>query len=250
MAWEEAYVSSVAGALGCAARFGHVECVGMMLEKTMEGGGEGGERVKEVMEGSRRAATCWHGDSIEVILRYVSGLEVINLLEDGVCLGLSNALTGTAGYFDCDDRCGWGKTSGEQILVMQKLIAAGADLNLGYAHEGEGAFWAAYSDDYLYSDIVCLLLDHGLDLTKSSGFDGQTTFFGMVSVCNHNVSLVEAFLEKGAIVTVRDENGNTPLHVAAQRSFAELLFEHGADVSARNAEGMTPLHAACEDGRV
>lgn len=45
-----------------------------------------------------------------------------------------------------------------------------------------------------------------------------------------------------------EEEGDTPLHVAARLGLAEqvgLLLQHGADLEAPNAEGETPLIAAC-----
>jgi cytohesin len=62
---------------------------------------------------------------------------------------------------------------------------------------------------------------------------------------------VKKCLERGISVEVRDEDGNTPLHVAASRGhlhIAKLLVESGADVNARNSEGMTPLHLAALHG--
>jgi hypothetical protein len=62
---------------------------------------------------------------------------------------------------------------------------------------------------------------------------------------------VKKYLERGLGVEVRDEHGNTPLHVAASRGhlhIAKLLIEGGADVNARSKEGRTPLHLAALHG--
>ena len=52
---------------------------------------------------------------------------------------------------------------------------------------------------------------------------------------------------------VRDQNGSTPLYVAAlsgQIGIARRLLKHGASVSAANAKGRTPLFAACWRGHL
>ena len=55
-------------------------------------------------------------------------------------------------------------------------------------------------------------------------------------------------LHAGADLKARDENGMTPLHIAAwlneNPSVITTLLEAGADLKARNEDGMTPLHAA------
>lgn len=54
-------------------------------------------------------------------------------------------------------------------------------------------------------------------------------------------------------VNIADENGDTPLHIAAQRGKAgavEVLLNAGADAAAKNAEGKTPLQIAEGKGTV
>ena len=66
------------------------------------------------------------------------------------------------------------------------------------------------------------------------------------------VADVAGALERGADVNVRDANGETPLHWAAEEGKKEtvaLLLEHGADVNARGEDGATPLHWAAAWGR-
>jgi ankyrin repeat protein len=54
-------------------------------------------------------------------------------------------------------------------------------------------------------------------------------------------------IENGANVTVEDDKGVTPLHLAAakgQKKAAEILISNGANVNSQNKYGSTPLVAA------
>ena len=58
-------------------------------------------------------------------------------------------------------------------------------------------------------------------------------------------------LEKGAKANVADDNGFTPLHIAAAQGLTSLmrvLLEKGANVDAGNYAGATPLHCAAKNG--
>jgi len=62
-----------------------------------------------------------------------------------------------------------------------------------------------------------------------------------------DVQEVARLLAAGANPNVKDLDGRTPLHIAAEQSRAdlvELLLRHGADPNARDADGETPLHKA------
>jgi len=64
-----------------------------------------------------------------------------------------------------------------------------------------------------------------------------------------NVEEVEELLNKGVDPNVKDEDGNTPLHLAIMSDhlqIAKLLIEKGADVNAKNKREKTPLHIAVE----
>ena len=58
---------------------------------------------------------------------------------------------------------------------------------------------------------------------------------------------VDAFLKTGVQVNVKDKNGNTPLHLAAQNEHLQvvkLLIKNGADVNIKNKKNQTPLNVA------
>ena len=62
-----------------------------------------------------------------------------------------------------------------------------------------------------------------------------------------HLEIIALLIERGASVTVGDDEGNTPLHVAASMNrdgAIRVLLEAGADVEATNHEGLTALDLA------
>lgn len=59
----------------------------------------------------------------------------------------------------------------------------------------------------------------------------------------------EILLAHGADVAMRNEHGNTLLHVVTDSTVLELLLRHGADPNARNAGGETPAFVAALQGQ-
>ena len=62
-----------------------------------------------------------------------------------------------------------------------------------------------------------------------------------------DVNMIKALIKKGVDVNATDEDGWSPLHMAAAKDHSEVikvLLSHGADVNAKNKWGRTPLHMA------
>ncbi|KAM3446443.1 hypothetical protein MY3296_009677 [Beauveria thailandica] len=75
---------------------------------------------------------------------------------------------------------------------------------------------------------------------------GQTPLHAVAG--DNNEAVVRFYVELGADVSAQDRNGQTPLHLAAERidndDVIDLLLSHGADVSLKDNKGRTALHLA------
>ena len=126
-------------------------------------------------------------------------------------------------------------------------------------------------------DLVQMLLEHGADagnlpladpsqnralaeLAIAHGYDinaGRPGWPPLVVASRgdkgEHPERIQALLELGADVNVRDYKGKTALHRAATAGFLgsmEVLLAHGAEIDAADANGETPLFDAVRAGRV
>ena len=95
------------------------------------------------------------------------------------------------------------------------------------------------------------LIDEGVDVNAEDQ-NGNTPL--RVAASEGRVAIAKLLISNGADVTLQNWYGRTPLHEAVtwygQVGVAELLLANGADVNARDSNGATPLHAAVTRGDV
>lgn len=148
--------------------------------------------------------------------------------------------------------------------LLDELLKKGATVN-GKARDGEVALINAMqgilnSDCKAYAKIL-YLLDAGADPNMSGkgtlGLDIAPplhhavwyTQFRFIPKLDPRCSkmILSELIRRGAHVSSRDQDGRTPLHIAAQHNHlfaARLLLEAGAKVKSRDETGKTPLDLA------
>jgi len=102
-----------------------------------------------------------------------------------------------------------------------------------------------------HTGFIRMLIEKGADVNINTGnFTGQTPLHA--SAINGCLESCEVLLNSGAQASPEDDEGNTPLHIAALKKgfekVVQLLVEKGAGINVKNRKGLTPLHlAVCHD---
>jgi|GEM_PF-508526 len=133
------------------------------------------------------------------------------------------------------------------FALIQLLIAKGADVNAQLDRGLTSLHWVASSGDL---KAAKLLIDHGADLNAyDKGCYG--TVLQMAINSGPKEEMAKLLVESGAKLNQKSSFGNTELHLAALKGYADLartLVRHGADVDAVNQYGRTPLYYAAKHG--
>ena len=175
----------------------------------------------------------------------------------------------------------WAAYCGHLDVVRVLLSEFKADVNAPTSNYGETPLHQAADRGHL--DVVRVLVSEFQADVNACTSSGSTPFDVAVNKCNDKtavvmlnefhcdtkggtpyihkacqrglVNLVRALVQKHGtgIVTARDDEGNTPLHVAIMSDGVDvvktLIHDGKADVTARDDKGNTPLHVAAMNGR-
>ncbi|KAJ4431835.1 hypothetical protein ANN_20440, partial [Periplaneta americana] len=124
--------------------------------------------------------------------------------------------------------------------VVALLIKHGAKVNIEEIHGYTPLCEAVWQK---VVPLVELLLDAGAKITQSH-------YLLHYAIMHRHIEMAELLLKAGSIVNLRDDNGDSPLIIAARTGMcqlAELLLRNGAAVNYPNAlTGSMPLHEAVE----
>ncbi len=144
---------------------------------------------------------------------------------------------------------------GQDLALIQRLIDKGADVN-AQGYNGLIPLHQAAQSGRL--EVARLLIDRGADVNAFDRYNGPVGAAGItgtvlqVAINYHPKEEMAKFLvERGAKLNRKDSGGDTELHLAALKGYAELaraLIEHGADVHAVNQANRTALYCAARHG--
>jgi ankyrin repeat protein/predicted TIM-barrel fold metal-dependent hydrolase len=228
--------------LHCAARYGHKEVAELLIAEGANINAKDTRGRKPIdlaiNQGRKEMAKLLASKSGDVSLHtaaYIGDLQrVEKFIHDGANV-------------DANDR--EGKTTlhyavkAGQIAVAELLITNGADVNAGDD-------WTPLQEAAYHSkEMVELLLAKGADINAGK----WTALHSALDAGRFDI--VELLLAKGADANIRDDKGQTPLHIAASYAasrypkIVELLISNGADINAKDNNGKTALSYAIEYAR-
>jgi ankyrin repeat protein len=125
------------------------------------------------------------------------------------------------------------------LEVVKRLIGRGADVNI---KDNKGYTALSHSIEARYDEVSDVLLNHPQLDPNARGLNGTTTLASYV--WRDRSDVVDQLLERGADVNAQDNDGDAPLHGAAQNGnvgIIDMLIDNGADVNLKNKQGGTPL---------
>jgi hypothetical protein len=140
----------------------------------------------------------------------------------------------------------------ESFDLVKRLIDEGAEINVksdtdSLAANTGGPIHSAVNSGNL--KVAGLLIDHGADLNASCRH-GTSIHMNMLFDHSYHEEMVKFLIENGA-KPQEYSFGNNDLHLAAIKGYADLLqamVQHGADVNVKNDYGHTPLYYATVHG--
>ncbi len=132
--------------------------------------------------------------------------------------------------------------------AVRKLIAGGANVNLGQGDGMTALHWAAERGDLSMTNALVKAHANVAATTRIGGYTPLD-----IASKSGNAAVVRALLNAGSDANARTLSGATPLHLAAASGSADAvsaLLDKGANPNAKESEwGQTPLVFAAEYDR-
>lgn len=142
-----------------------------------------------------------------------------------------------------------------QLEILQFLISKGADINA--YHHLEQCTALGFAAEEFRPEVVSVLLKAGAKLffpeqiTSNPMVKAVTRLPKDATEREHQLQVLRMLLDAGGDVNSVDDKGRTPLMMAAETNNAEivdLLLKNKADPNIKNQDGNTALHVAAQKG--
>ena len=173
-------------------------------------------------------------------------------------------------------------TSGCRKRILQAIIGHGADVNIMNTQNCTALMMACRKGDIDATNVLltagtnpntvdecgdtCLhlavrggcneetvqaIINHGIDVNAANKSNVTSL---MIAYDEGNIDAINVLLQTGANPNMKDCEGTTALHCAAQagcsKDTIQAVIDYGADVNAVNKDNVTALMIACEKGNI
>jgi ankyrin repeat protein len=138
--------------------------------------------------------------------------------------------------------------------IIQLLLDHGADIEAMDTYGNSALLEACHKSSF---ESILYLLDAGARTNVRNGAGSEAMHLVVPSLSRYSITIdrgrhvLDALWQMGTNIDPTDEEGRTPLHLAASHSVAwvvEWLLNHGALVNAQDRSLWTPLHASIYHG--
>lgn len=142
--------------------------------------------------------------------------------------------------------------SNQSLKSIEFLLNSGADPNAGDPSSFE------LSVELGDRRIIALMLKHGADLNKKTNSNGGMFPLHLALSCEDEGRASGSgcaidFINAGAQLSVADELGNLPIHLASKNGHIDALMEilkrRLEDINKENGDGCTPIFLAANNGQ-
>jgi ankyrin repeat protein len=140
----------------------------------------------------------------------------------------------------------------QNIEIVDFLIDHGADPNVIVQNTPFILKYLSYNNEWSLN-FIQHLVDRGADITAydSNGNNVFMRFYNTWNSYEYKKNMTKYFISMGVSVNCQNTDGETPLHKAAERGYADIvkiMLEAGADPNKTNNQFKKPLDYAVRSG--